>query len=579
MVVSSALRSRNRTENQATFSLKQLPTSRRLEELRPSLLSLKKRSTLFNKLDELQQLAVLHSASLGGSALFFEQGTGKTWITVGLIEYTDAHDVLLVVPLSNIETTWQKTINAQIPGWTVCRTWEEFKAATGRRILLVHYEALPGRRKRKNKTKSKGLIDKALTIDWDLVVFDESQRLKKRSTSSSRIARRLRYAARRVILSGTPMDASPIDIWGQMRFCEPDALGETWKEFGNVYLEKGGWANKQWLFREDMLEDFIAAIAPYALRVEKADVLTTAKPKETVIHVDLFGAQRRVYEEMDQKMVTRIFGQRTKAELVITRNVKLQQITGGLLINDNDETVRVGNAKGSRLRALVRTLSRDHPGEPVVIFCKYREEMQIIREALPKGSRIDELSGKVKDKPRDKARTRVQEKFQSGETDYLICQIKTGGVGIDLYRSHLAIFFSMGHSWIDYDQALSRLDRRGQTERVLIFLIFVRESIDDDIWEAVCSKRSLNQVVWERLKERNRRKTQWVRKTARLLPRTQEPKRSGHPPRTSASSTVSRISRTSSASNPPRRASSSATRASRKTGPSTAGTRRPSSTR
>src|SRR5215207_3965310 len=165
-----------------------------------------KQSRLFMKLDDYQQKAVIFSAGLDGSALFCEQRTGKTWISIALLEYVNAQAALFVVPLNNIETTWVKTLKNELPAWKVCRTVEEFKAATGRRVLLVHYESL--RPMRRNKARA-SFLRKFMKLEWDLVIFDESQKLKSRSSANSRLALRLNKARRRVILSGTPMDKSP----------------------------------------------------------------------------------------------------------------------------------------------------------------------------------------------------------------------------------------------------------------------------------------------------------------------------------------------------------------------------------
>src|SRR3546814_20852821 len=59
----------------------------------------------------------------------------------------------------------------------------------------------------------------------DVVVIDESHRIKSPSANVSRTAARLtRLAPRRLILTGTVMPHSPMDVWAQWRFLEPMAF-------------------------------------------------------------------------------------------------------------------------------------------------------------------------------------------------------------------------------------------------------------------------------------------------------------------------------------------------------------------
>lgn len=480
----------------AKSKLKPLKTSKPQAEYPSLSQKAGKQFRLFKRLDDYQQKAVIFSAGLVGSALFFEQRTGKTWISLALAEYVDAETAMFVVPLNNLDSTWATTISLQLPQYKICRNWEEFSKAKGYRILLINYEQIRPRRRSKERTK---LLKKVQSFNWELVVFDESQRLKARNSSNSRLARRFRTAQRRVILSGTPMDKSPIDVWAQMRFVEPKALGETWSSFSSRFCERAGFMGKQWKFNDDKLPEYLEAIKPYAMRLTKSDI-GMVEPIVTVDYVNLLGEQRRLYEHMDKHMVIRTQGTRVKADLTITRNVKLQQITGGFVIDDNDEIIRIGKAKARRLEWRIQ-----HVSLPVVIFCKYIEEIDIIYETIkPYVKGIGIIYGQVKDTKKEKARTNIQSSFQRGELDALICQIRTGGVGIDLFKADSAILYSMGHSWIDYDQARSRIEHRDKDYPTELFLILAKNTIDDDILEAVRSKRSLTQVVLERLKHRRK---------------------------------------------------------------------------
>ena len=103
--------------------------------------------------------------------LFLEQGVGKTWVTAGVIErlMPQSPEILLVVLLTNLETTWTRMLE-KLNGLTVCRTWPEFKTTVGPKALLIHYESIPHIRKSYKQQITKN--------QWNAVLADESQKIK-----------------------------------------------------------------------------------------------------------------------------------------------------------------------------------------------------------------------------------------------------------------------------------------------------------------------------------------------------------------------------------------------------------------
>lgn len=402
---------------------------------------------------------------------------------MGLIESLDCGDILIIVPFINIDTTWLKNLNEQLPQWHVEKNWDQFKKLkNNRRIFLIHYEGL------------RPHIKKVQQFKWSLVVFDESQRLKKRSTIQSRLGLKLNNQSRRVALSGTPMDGDPIDLWAQFRFVEPQALGEKWSIFENQYLMRTGYMGYQRVFRPEKHNQFLKIIQPYSLRINKRDVLPGPAPEVIIAPVCLLGSQASLYHTLERDMISSFGNSKITSSLKITLINKLQQITGGFVIDDEGNTISVGNAKLRKLQVLVKKLEK-----PIVIFCRFRAEIDAIHQKLSLSfSRVETIHGGIK----NQLRSHIQNDFQGGLVDILICQLKTGGVGIDLFRSHNAVFYSMSHSYIDFDQAISRLDRRGQKNKVNIFLIKAVNTIDEDLSKAITSKSSISGMILNRLKRK-----------------------------------------------------------------------------
>lgn len=447
---------------------------------------------------EYQRVASDFVAQRAGSALFFEQGTGKTWVIAGVIEQLmtdDDFSCLLVVPLANVETTWSKLLRDKLPaGVRITRDWESFKRAKGHpRILLLHYEAVRGR-----------IIQRLIKQHWTLAVWDESQRLKARASKQSRAAARFHKVHCRCVLSGTPIEQAPQDLWAQLRFAVPHALGTSWTTFSERFLRPTGYMGYKLKFIDEKLPEFLKLIEPHILRVKKEDVLNLPPIEFKRVPVMLLGEQRRVYEDLERDMITTVQGETVVADMRITQLVRLQQCAGGFVranptIADyaavegtkrraRGRIVRVGEAKLRKLRVIVSKATL-----PVVVFCHYIEELQQIERTFRASMRVATIHGKNR-----KTRTETIEAFQRGEYDVLVCQIRSGGVGIDLYRASTAIFYSMTHSFIDFDQAIARLHRYGQLNPVVIWLIFAHNTVDAPIYSAVLSKQIVSESVLHR---------------------------------------------------------------------------------
>lgn len=411
-----------------------------------------------------------------GSALFFEQGTGKTWIIMGvierLIETLNRHvKVLLIVPLSNFDSTWGKLLD------------EHFGENEHRlSYVLYNYEQVPKNIKWLRKAK------------WDLVVYDESQRLKDRGGLASRTAKKLAGSAtKRIILSGTPIEQAPQNLWAQLRFAAPECFGTRWKDFEDQYLSRTGYMGYKRKFRPERLEAFLARLKPYAIRLKKEDVLKLPPMKVKRVPVVLLGRQRQVYDQLETDMVTTIEGRDITADLAITLTVKLQQVCNGFLYTDDGSLVAVGRAKLRRVITLIHRADK-----PVVVFFKYREDLRQLQNALG-NYRLGVISGRTR-----KTNSATIEAFQRADIDVLLCQIKSGGVGIDLYRAHHAIFYSMTFSSIDYEQALARLHRIGQNQPVTIWVLYAQNTVDAEIISSILEKRSVSEAILTRLVQRRR---------------------------------------------------------------------------
>jgi SNF2 family DNA or RNA helicase len=177
--------------------------------------------------------------------------------------------------------------------------------------------------------------------------------------------------------------------------------------------------------------------------------------------------------------------------------LRLQQVTSGHVFTDAGELQTVSTAKEELLAETLEDLPQE---EPVVVFCRFVEDLRRVRRVAERqGRRYAQLSGS------DHGGLRV---WQDGEADVLGVQIQSGGVGIDLTKSgerpcRYAVYYSQGFSLLDYEQSLSRVHRPGQTSPVVYYHLVclvdeAERSIDELVYENLSRKREVIEGVLER---------------------------------------------------------------------------------
>lgn len=453
---------------------------------------------LYSTLWPEQKKAVRFVLRNPGTNLFFDQGTGKTHVTLAVMdeESRDVSDyqAIVVCLKTNLFTTWVDKATKLVPHINIATDFVTFKTLAFPRVLFINYE----------QTNNKRLRGQLSRVRWTFAAFDEAQRLKKRSSLSSRFARMLRDVPRRVAMSGTPFDKNPTDMWAICQFVDKSLFGDKWKDFFKKYLKPAGFMGYGHKFRTKQLEQkFVDIVAGITLRVTR-EILGLKGSSMKKILFDLDPVQQKFYDRLERKLVVE-FETDTEKKIVstpmkATLQMKLHQVTGGFIKDDDGDIHTVGQAK---LKALRNRLSKEDK-VPVVVFFTYTEEgKQIMRLLNRMYHRTAIIWGKIKDKKRTKARTDTINAFQAGKIDALAIQQRTGGVGVDLFAGSLAGFYSSTHSWIDFEQAKSRLERFGQKNYVDFFYLAARNTVDEDRYDAVSKKSKLNEVTFRRLKRRN----------------------------------------------------------------------------
>jgi len=380
-------------------------------------------------------------------------------------------------------------------------------------LVVLNIDSFASRaRVSRSVTMADRMVEAVKAFSPDLVVIDESHRIKSPTGNASRaLARVTRIVPRRVILTGTVMPHGPLDVFAQWRFLDPTAFGElqpdgtrrpaTYGAFKNRYAIMGGYMGWQVTGYRD-LDHMQAVMGQRAAVARKADSLDLPPTTDAVVPVTLTPAEQLAYQDMKRTLVTRLAsGALATAPNRLAQMMRLRQITAGHLPDDDNGAVAtIGNSKAMTIASLVHdTLVGE---KRIVIFAFFTAEITQLRDTLAQpGTTVETIDGSTPNKERLAIRARFGNPAGHPERIVLIAQITTMSLAVnELVTASHAIFASLSQRRDDYEQARARLDRQGQTKPVTFWLAQVPGTVDEVIYRSHQQRTDLETAMLAHLR-------------------------------------------------------------------------------
>lgn len=442
----------------------------------------------------------------GGFGELFEMGCGKTLTTIavaGALYNLGKIDRVLVVAPTSVCSVWPHDLNQfatfpwearvllgdkkkRLKALNELENWP-FKAL---RIAVINYES----------THRDGIFEALAAYKPDLIVCDESQRIKNPSAAQSKALHKLGDAAPfRMILSGTPVQNNAVDLYSQYRFLDPAVYGANFYAFKNRYCIMGGYGQHQIVGYRNM-DELVEKEHSVAYRVTKEECLDL--PQQTFInrYVQFTDAEQAIYEQLRKSSFLELeTGENVTATTILTMYLRLMQLTGGFLTADESTRPKqVNTAKLDALADIVDDYVVD-AGKKLVIFARFRAEIAAIENLL----RLRKIQyGSIYGNVPMEERGKIVEDFQTNpDTKVFVAQIQTAGLGITLHAASTAVFYSYDYNYANYAQALARIHRIGQRLPVTYIHLVVDGSIDEKILAALENKEDMAKTVVDSWRE------------------------------------------------------------------------------
>lgn len=426
-----------------------------------------------------------------GAALLMEMGCGKTITSIAvagaLYQFGKINRILIVAPL-NILGVWDEEFEkfADFPyTLTVLKGSSSKKkeqleevSDKGLQIVVVNYES------------AWRLERELLRFNADLIIADEGHKIKSAQTSVSKSMHVLGDKARyRMLLTGTLITNKEIDVFSQYRFINSDIFGSSFYAFRNRYFDMLGYGNHTPVFRKYLREDFLKKMHSVAYRVTKAECLDLPEITEEIRTVELESKAMKLYSNLEKESYTQMAGSKVSAVNVLTRLLRLSQITGGHLTDDEGDDNAISTAKLEALSDIIDSAVAE--GKKLVVMARFIPELNDIQELLEKkGIGYSVVRGGVKN--RDEEIRRFQE---DEDCRVFVGQIAAAGLGITLTAASTMVFYSLDYSMSNFEQAKARIHRVSQKENCLYIYLIAENTVDRKVLRSLRNKVDLAKLL------------------------------------------------------------------------------------
>lgn len=440
-------------------------------------------------LHEYQKEVVRFFISHGAAGALLSPGLGKTLCTLAafhiLKQKKYVNRALVIAPLRVCTETWPAEI----------RKWG----------FDFSFEVLHGPKKQANLAKQPDVcIINYEGLDWlkdqdlsglDMLVVDECTKIKSPATKRFKIVKKLLpNFRRRFILTGSPAPNGLMDLFGQIYVLDMgEALGRYITHFRANYFQPDGQFG--WAISPNGEKRIYEAIRPLVLRKDAKDHLDLPEVVHTPHRIPLPAAARNSYQTLEKSFLIHLDQGEVTAANAGTVSQKLRQFANGAIYLDSDMGARdFAVTHDAKIDALV-DLVEELQGSPAIVAYEFHHDLERLRKAFPNAPHVG--GGVSTTKTHE-----VLSAWEAGKVPVLLVQSASVAHGLNLQYGpgHTLIWFGLTWDLETTEQLIMRLHRQGQTHRVIVHWLLMKDTVDETIYRVLQQKDKTQRELLEALK-------------------------------------------------------------------------------
>ncbi len=420
------------------------------------------------QIEGVKWLNTLYKYNIGG-ILADDMGLGKTIEVIAFILNQNINAPILIISPTSLIYNWlnefKKFTNNEevIPIYGQASNRQEIIKnidLNKRVIYLTSYDSL------------RNDIDLYKDISFDTLILDEAQFIKNMKALKSQSVKLLK-AKHKLVLTGTPIENSVLDLWSIFDFLMPNYLPklEVFKSNFESVPEYSKTIKKY--------------TTPFILKRLKQDVLKDLPEKyEVIITSKMTTEQRKTYDAF-KLLAKDTLNSKNGVFKVLPQLLRMRQIciTPKLFIDNYTG----GSGKLDSLYQII--LEEIDNGNRLLIFSQFVETLNIIEEYL-NNNYIEHF--KIIGETKSEDRLKITNEFNAN-TRYkvVLISLKAGGTGLNLVGANVVIHVDPWWNYAVENQASDRAHRIGQSKNVKVIKLITEDSIEQRVIELQEYKKSL----------------------------------------------------------------------------------------
>ena len=439
--------------------------------------------------------------------IFYDMRVGKTLTATLALKYALVNGLVdhgfIICPRILIEGVWLDELEANGIDAYVCDRGpardDKVFSHVDAEAYIMSYETLVGRLSSINCHFDTSRI---------MVICDETSRIKNPTAKRTRAVQGLTYHAPYVaMLTGTPMEQGPQDVWSQMFTIDRGArLGVKFDNFATKYTFQEG---HKFTVNPAKRLDLEVAIQSAAIRYVRSEADQFAGKDKNFRWIQLSPSSEQAHatELAIDGVVQTLSGEYHELiPHILTTYGFLREICCGY---NKVRLEELGPYSRFRFEYDAKTLwleawLESNPGEPAVVFCEFDEHEQVIADMLEMNG-ISHVWLKRDGKKLGPAE--CVRKFQDGEVHVIIMKTtQAEGItlnrlpavekGIGAYPSiiYMAPTWSLGRFMQSQDRCVGT-DSEGRNLMTPIYCLITKGSIEEKIMKALRQKKGVQETL------------------------------------------------------------------------------------
>lgn len=409
--------------------------------------------------------------------LAIDMGLGKTIISLTAFSKLlniKVKKLLVIAPLNVAKNVWGNEIE----------NWEHIKhlkynICCGNEKERLEALKSPGDIYIINQENVEWMYDKGF-FKYGMIIIDESHKFKNYASNRFKALKKFVYNYC-VLLTGTPMPQSYIDMWAQQYLIDKgELLGKNITTYRQMYFIKDytGYG-----YKCQYSEMISHKLKNNWLYMEAQDYLTLPdKISDTIsVHIDNY----EMYAEFEKEYYIRINDEEITAVNAGVLANKLLQYCNGAIYNKDGDYVEIHDNKLRMLEELID----DHPEENILIAFNFKSDEERIKQIFPYAVTLT-----------SKNINEIESSWNRGEIRLLLCQCNSAE-GLNLQKGgRIIIWFGLTWRLDSYKQFNARLHRQGQTKPVIIYHLVSKDCKDEEVIKVLEQKDATQEDLFKVLK-------------------------------------------------------------------------------